>query len=147
VRRGIDRVGLGIEVLQAREDVAGYTGFERRSAWQQQGLSEWTDNPLFGYGVEAFRSKYEITSHSTFVDVLYNSGLIGFLLFYGIVISVAWRLLRADDSVPEATRAVILALGCCYLFMTLAGNIHYSAFLAVFIVVSTALLGRRPAAG
>jgi len=143
IRRGVDRVELGVEVLQARENIAGYSGFERRSAWQRQGLSEWTENPVFGYGVEAFRSKFEITSHSTFVDVLYNSGLIGFLLVYGIVISVAVRLYRAGRSTPDATRATIFGVGCCYLFMTFAGNVHYSGFLAVFVAVSTALLDPR----
>jgi len=142
VRRGADRVSLGIEVLQAREDIAGYSSFELRSTWQRDGLVAWAENPLFGYGVEAFRSKYGITSHATFIDLLYNSGLIGFALFYGVLISVMLRLYRASESVGQGERATILATIVCYVFITLSGNIHYSSFLAVFIAISASILSR-----
>src|SRR5690606_23119399 len=97
LERGIDRVSLGIEVLQARENVPGYSAVGSRTMWLERGIRGWLENPLFGHGVEAFRAQFGITSHSTPTDLLYNSGLIGLVLFYSVFVSLVRRLwLRRD---------------------------------------------------
>ena len=106
------------------------------------GLKGWVKNPLFGHGVEAFRDSYGITSHSTPTDLLYNSGLIGFALFYGMFISLAWRLYCTRGERPPAFRALILGTLIAFAFITLSGTMHYNAFLAAFIGISTALLSK-----
>jgi len=140
LQRGVGRIALGIEVLQSRDDVAGYSGTNSRQQWMRTGLAGWVENPLFGHGVEGFRNRFGITSHSTPVDLLYNSGLIGFGLFYGIFASMAWRLYRMRHRVPRDAIAVILGGLVCYMFMSLTGTLYYSASLAVFVAISTALL-------
>jgi len=111
VDRGADRIALGVEMLQARESRGGYSGFSRREHWTAIGMEGFQRNPVFGEGVEAFRADYGATSHSTLVDLLYNSGLIGFALFYGMIASVLWRLRRS--TAPTGVRAFVLGAMVC----------------------------------
>ena len=140
LRRGVDRVTLGVNVLQAREDRLGYQGFDERAYWMREGLQAWTRNPLFGEGVEAFRADYGITSHSTPVDLLYNTGLIGFSLFYAMFASLAWRLLESGPS--RSLQALTFAGLMCNVFISLSGTLFYQPFLAGFIAISAAVLQR-----
>ena len=142
IERGANRVELGIRILEARENLPGYDSFERRAYWQRAGFRGWSENPMFGHGVEAFRSKYDITSHASHVDIAYNSGLIGLALFYGIFASMFLRLYRARHDGLRNTRLVILGGVACALFISFAGTIHYGAFLAAFLALSIGILKR-----
>lgn len=140
MNRGSQRVLVGVKVLQAREDVAGYSGFDERGYWKQVGIEGWKLNPVFGYGTEAFRDDYGITSHSTPIDLLYNYGLVGLMLFYGILASMIWRLLQRVGERLSAQRSLMLGGVVCYVFVSLSGTVHYNIFLAGFIGISVALL-------
>jgi O-antigen ligase len=137
---GVQRVTIGVQVLQARGDVSGYSGFGERDYWKQMGIEGWKQNPVFGYGTEAFRDDYGITSHSTPIDLLYNFGLIGLILFYGVFATLIWRLMQLDNRRASGQRALILGGVVCYAFVSLSGTLHYNAFLASFIGISAALL-------
>ena len=144
LNEGVKRVSLIVNILEARgADVPGYSGVQERKEWKDEGLKGFAGNPIFGHGVEAFRNRFEITSHSTPVDVLYDTGLIGFVLFYGVFVSMAWRLFRADDKNDESLRALIFGALVCYVFITLTGTMHYNTFLAAFVGISVALLARH----
>lgn len=137
---GIDRIALGLEVLQAREDLPGYGGFDKRSAWVVEGLRGWLDNPIFGHGVEALRQRLGITSHTTPVDLLYNSGLVGLALFYALFVSLFARLRAVRVRGATGVCALIFGATVCVLFISLSGTMHYSTFLAAFIGISAALV-------
>lgn len=142
IRRGADRVALGIQILQARENLPGYSSFERRANWQREGFRGWAANPVFGHGVEAFRSRFGITSHASHVDILYNSGLIGIALFYGMFASVFLRLYRARHGGFQNERLIILGGLLCYFFISFAGTIHYIVTLAAFLALGIGILKR-----
>jgi hypothetical protein len=142
VQIGVDRVSRGVEILQRREDVSGNTSFAERADWQDLGVRGWARSPLFGNGVEAFRTDYGVTSHSTPIDLLYNTGVIGFAAFYAIFISLGVRLSRVGGSTLGALPALIFAGLVCYAFITLSGTMHYNSFMAVFFAMSTGLLRR-----
>jgi hypothetical protein len=139
---GIARLAIGLEVLQAREDVSGYSGFNERTDWMQSGLESWMRNPIFGEGVEAFRSDYGATSHSTVVDLLYNTGLVGFGLFYAVLGSLVLRLFELRGRLDPALGALVLAGTTSYAFMSLSGNVFYLAPLAAFVGLCAPLLER-----
>jgi O-antigen ligase len=143
IASGYDRVILGIEILEARENMTGYSGLDNRSRWALDGLTGWMQNPIFGHGVEAFRSRYGITSHSSAVDLLYNSGLIGFSLFYYIFLSMIWRLITLRNERTKPVGAVILGMIICYMFITLSGAMHYNSFLAAFVAIGSVLLSQQ----
>jgi hypothetical protein len=146
VQGGFDRVSQGVEVLERREDVAGHTSFGDRTDWKNEGIKGWMRSPLFGNGVEAFRADVGITSHSTPIDLLYNTGVIGLAAFYAIfalVLLHLWQVRGVDlGSLPP----LIFAGLVCYSFISLSSNMHYSAFLAIFFAISTGLLRQAIAA-
>ena len=143
MNRGSQRVLVGVKVLQSREDVVGYSGFDERGYWKQMGIEGWEINPVFGYGTEAFRDDYGITSHSTPVDLLYNYGVIGLFLFYGMYVSMIWRILQVSGRQLSGERSLILGGIVCYTFVTLSGTMHYNIFLAAFTGISASLLTTR----
>jgi hypothetical protein len=139
---GMARLAIGVEVLQTRDDVDGYGGYAERQYWMLQGLRGWVANPLFGYGVEAFRHDYGITSHSTPIDLLYNTGMIGLGLFYSVFVSIAWRLFNSRDKNTRIVRALLFAALLCNLFITLSATVFYQSFIAATAAISIALLRR-----
>jgi len=140
VQNGFGRVSTGLAVLTNREGDS--VGLGTRQEWKREGLKGWSVNPIFGHGVEGFRSEFGITSHSTPVDLLYNWGLIGFSLFYGMLASIAWRLHTASGARWRGVRARMAAFLISYLFMSLSGNLYYEPFLAIFVALSSVLLVR-----
>src|SRR5450631_2285881 len=140
VQNGFARVSTGLAVLTNREDDS--VGRGTRREWQREGLRGWVVNPVFGHGVEGFRSDFGITSHATPIDLLYNWGLIGFSLFYGILASLAWRLMTARNTRWRGVRARIAAFVIAYSFMSLSGNLYYEPFLAIFVALSAGLIVR-----
>jgi O-antigen ligase len=139
---GLDRVSRGVEILQRREDLEGHTSFGERTDWQARGIKGWVRSPLFGNGVEAFRFDNGITSHSTPIDLLYNFGVVGLLLFYALFASIAWRLMTLRNKTLGSLPALIFAGLNCYGFITLSGTVHYNAFFAVYFSISFGLLRR-----
>jgi len=142
LERGVTRVSIGLSVLQSREDQPGYTAFQYRTIWEREGLSGWLENPVFGYGVEAFRYEFGITSHSTPIDLLYNSGLIGVMLFYGTFGSLAQRLWRVRGVNTRSMGAVIFGTLVCYAFITLSAAMYTNTYLAAFFGLSSQILRR-----
>ena len=142
VQNGFGRVSLGVAVLTNREGDSSSTGLDNRKGWQKEGLKGWAATPVFGHGVEAFRADFGITSHSTPIDLLYNSGIIGAGLFYALFASIAWRLLQARNRVRRPVRARIAACLIAYSFISLSGIVYYDPFVAIFVAVSSALLVR-----
>jgi O-antigen ligase len=142
VQGGYARVSMGADVLVAREDKTGGSGLGTRENWAQAGIKGWMTNPVFGEGVEAFRKDFHYTSHSTVVDLLYNTGLIGFVLFYATFVSIAWRLFQGRDSRARTPRALIFGTLTCYGFISLSGTLYYDVFLAAVMAISAALVTR-----
>ena len=140
VEVGVGRVARGVAIIQAGQDMSGSTSFDLRTDWAARGIEGWKTNPIFGDGVEAFRADHGTTSHSTPIDLLYNTGLIGFCLFYAIFVSIAWRLFKIRHSEVSGLRPLIFAGLTCYLFITLSGTVFYQTFFAVFVALSVALL-------
>lgn len=66
------------------------TSFDIRRSMITQGLQLWEDNPLLGYGLESFSSLsvYGTYSHNNYVEILVAGGLVAFLLFYYIHITI-----------------------------------------------------------
>jgi O-antigen ligase len=142
VQNGFARVSLGLSALANRENDTGSTGLGTREGWKREGLRGWEASPVFGHGVEAFRADFGITSHSTPIDLLYNSGIIGCGLFYAMLVSIAWRLLRARNVERRNVRARLAAGLIAYSFISLSGIIYYDPFVAIFIGVASGVLMR-----
>jgi hypothetical protein len=141
LQSGTARVGTGANVLAARDAANGDSGYSMRQNWKNLGLKGWATNPVVGYGVESFRGDFGVTSHSTPVDLLYNTGLIGCLLFYAVFASLGWRLLKVDPR-TRVPHALILGAIVCYVFISLSGTMYYDGLLAAILAMCAALVCR-----
>jgi O-antigen ligase len=141
VEAGLARVSIGANLLLSREEDVGNIGLDQRKQWQDEGIQGWIANPIYGEGVEAFRAEFGITSHSTPVDLLYNTGLIGFSLFYALFVSIAWRVIGKRNG-RGSPRGLVLAALACYAFISLSGTMYYDVNLAAVFAMSAALLCR-----
>jgi len=142
LKYGMLRMSVGIQVLQAREDVDGYVGFGERIEWARDAWNQFLQNPLFGEGVEAFRFSHGITSHSTVVDLAYNMGAVGIVLFYAVFVALLWRTRAPALRQHRPLRAVVIATVVCYLFVSLSGTFFYNTFVAASLGICVALLRR-----
>lgn len=76
-------------------------GDQVRKQMVQIGLERWLDSPLVGYGLNTFKyynaqmTGYFFYAHNNYVELLYDLGLVGLVLYYGFYVYVArvlWHL-------------------------------------------------------
>jgi O-antigen ligase len=150
-------VGVISERLSNSSNVYG------RFATYQQGLAIFRTKPLMGIGVNQFTVGQELvaevtvsgiraveTAHSTFVSILAEQGLLGFVPLMLLTVAI-WRLLRglhARVTTPEDLLAVGAFRGAtlAYLVMSLTLTMWpYGSSNAFFLMVLGAAAGRADA--
>jgi O-antigen ligase len=107
-----------------------------RIAFWEIGMDMWKHNPVFGIGpgIFAFENPFHMVSHSVYIQVLAESGLVGTLSWTVMLLlffKVNWRTRkRMLASGPEGRRSLeyCLALG---LDLGMVGYLSSGAFLAV----------------
>ncbi len=86
-------------VARFSEGFGSYSFWERYDAWVS-GIEAWTETPFLGVGAGSY---YEITrvrgprpmvAHNTFVGVLVESGVIGFVFYYAFWAIIFWRVMQ-----------------------------------------------------
>ncbi len=112
-----------------------------RSSYIAVGLNRWIESPLWGYGINSFRYYNKIVtgdfvySHNNYVELLYNYGLVGFILYYSFyykMIKYAWINRRR---IPQSSVAFVLAIFPAFLVYEI-GAINYtllSSFVLFYI--------------
>ena len=65
----------------------------RTEQWRQ-GIRAFMDHPVFGVGTDMYRSVNTLSkvAHNSYLSVLVEEGLIGFVMFASILAMVAWRV-------------------------------------------------------
>ncbi len=60
-----------------------------------EGLRLWSEKPLFGWGVTGYKYKsgFDVYSHSNYIEILSNHGLVGLLIYYSFHFSLIAELL------------------------------------------------------
>ena len=65
-----------------------------RAAMIKKSVEIWLNNPLFGAGTAATIHYLGVYSHNNFVEMLANSGLVGFCIFYAVYIYAGHHYLK-----------------------------------------------------
>jgi O-antigen ligase len=141
------------EVYQNRITNSGNVNIRRdleRWSWK---LAE--KRPVFGWGFNSFdRAKAEAgfaaedlqlngtssSSHNTYLTVLVEYGFVGFFLFIGPWIVIAWRSLKAAVNRPEARWYTTAALSALLVYVIAANTLDFKSY-SFIPAVSWALLG------
>ena len=132
----ISVVGLGVYILiaeipqlHARLFGIGHEiseGASGRFALWHKAISNWLESPIWGKGFAFFYHEYHEAVHNTYLQILVETGILGLLLFIGVIFVSLFALYRLkppylspDDPDYPFSRAIIIGLiGAMFLIGT-----------------------------
>lgn len=115
---------------------------ELRKKMIEIGLQGWTERPIFGHGLDSFKFlNQKITgrmfySHNNYVEMLYDFGLVGFVLYYSFIYKIYKRL----TSLPEDYKIYsILGVGIIIelLLFDIGGVSYYTHGNMIMLCIAT----------
>lgn len=104
-----------------------------RNKMIEGGMREWTATPIFGHGFDSFKifnavlTGYKVYSHNNFVEMLYNGGIVGFILYYGFYAIILIKSLKNTKQLSPEARAFGVATVVSLLFYEI-GAVTYTSF-------------------
>lgn len=105
---------------------------DTREVMIEFGINLFKDKPLFGYGVNNFRSYYPAAtySHNTYIEILVSTGLVGAFLYFIPYISLMIKTGHlASHKNPQIRRNSMLFVGLLVVLLALGmGEIHFYDF-------------------
>jgi O-antigen ligase len=108
-----------------------------RIALMEKALDDFLRLPLTGIGLMNFAIESERVTHNDYLAILADMGLIGFLLFFGIlavVFVLGFRYLEGKDWLSLGTRASLIGVSISFFFINAYTNSIFWIFLALVLV-------------
>jgi O-antigen ligase len=144
-------------VLMSRADSQVETLTGRTALWNTL-LGYWADRPVLGYGLGGFWSARHVEeiyraqrwpvseAHSTYVDVLLDSGVVGLALYLLVLATALRSATRRDASHADASHGFMVSLLVYFLVVGAIETMQPNpSFLTFLFFWSLALLGFRDA--
>ncbi len=118
-----NNIGYRFKTLLSSE-VSMDTSAQTRLNMIQYGIEKWLERPLTGYGLDSFKvlAGFGYYSHNNYVELLYNMGIFGFVVYYGYMLWIVVRLLK--HKTKNDLKWVLLAT-CVALFLYDYGAVSY----------------------
>jgi O-antigen ligase len=103
----------------------------------KQAIDDFMEFPLIGLGLMNFTIRSERVSHNDYLAILADMGIIGFLLFSGILAMIfisAFQGLKKNDWLSLGTRGSLIAVAISFFFINAYTNTIFWIFLALVLV-------------
>ncbi len=99
------------------------------------------ESNLLGVGLDNFATHVGVFAHSNVMEISVNTGVVGFLLYYGIYLMIAWRAfqLTSQSNGHAVPRAVLVSL-IAYSVMDITHVSYYAKSSWLFLAMITACL-------
>lgn len=101
-----------------------------RGVMIEKALELWSEKPFLGWGFDSFRyvSGFGKYSHNNYMELLVNSGLIGFVVFYSIYLVVLYKMFKhiKNKGCMNGNDYWILLIICVCLFRDMAFVSYYN---------------------
>jgi len=81
-----------------------------RKYFVEKGLEGFTNSPVLGNGFDAFSYKYRMYAHNNYVEILYDYGIVGFILFYLVLAILLWDGLLLNKRIKIPFYVLILCI-------------------------------------
>lgn len=111
---------------------------ESRGTMIEIGLKKWLSSPIWGYGFDSFKY-YNLAmtggfyyAHNNFVEILYDLGIVGFILYYYFYFKILKKSLVCFD-MPANARAFSVATIISFLIYEF-GAVNYSSTPAMIML-------------
>jgi len=76
-------------------------GYGQRASHYITIVKKFPNKPIFGHGTESFRRNEGTLAHNDYITILYEYGLVGFLLFIFILFNHFFKLWKIRDKIPN----------------------------------------------
>lgn len=108
------------------------------------GIQGWTESPFFGHGFDSYTylSPFQTYSHNNISELLFNSGIYGFTLFYGMHLGLYLGLKR-KFSQNKVLRNYINLLFINFIFMDMSSVQIDDKLFWIIIITFTALVSLK----
>ena len=97
----------------------GSSSEQERMSMITEGLAVWLQHPIFGAGAVSSEYYFGVYCHSNPVEILMNSGIVGFVAFYGIYFVAAYqyiknaRYYKAASNLSQLLFALFASVAVC----------------------------------
>lgn len=132
--------------LYSRGQEVDESSLETRDNMISTALIMWTEKPFTGWGLDSFRihGGYGTYSHNNYTEILFNMGLIGFVLYYGFFVSVVFICFKLLKKYKNTDKSRIIGWALISLFVLLlwdfAAVSHYDKKYWLLVGVVLAVL-------
>lgn len=109
------------------------------------GLEQWLQSPIWGYGFDSFKYYYgSITgvvaySHNNYVELLFNLGIAGFLIYYAFYFRVIIKGFSLKNNIPVYAKAFSIAVIIACLVYEF-GAVTYSSTSTIVMIYMSRML-------
>ena len=104
---------VGIRIMSTFNQLlygAGDNSSFERISMINYGLQWFSEKPIFGWGIDTFKFKYEAVSrfgfftysHNNYVEILYGLGILGFILYYSIYIEILIKIRKQAKQIRSS---------------------------------------------
>ena len=101
----------------------------------EEGLRVFSEHPILGQGVYASYHYFGSYSHNNFVEVLMNTGIVGFVVYYFPYLQYTFRLLKCDKN---DKRYWLITFFFLWIFLGGYGMVTYYEKITMILVALTA---------
>lgn len=114
---------------------------ETRLKMIEIGFDAWLKNPIFGYGLDTFKyynlkvTNHFYYAHNNYIELLYDLGIVGFLLYYGFVGKLFINLVKIKNS-REHYKELGVGLIIESLIFDFGGVSYYTIIIQILLCVA-----------
>jgi len=94
------------------------------------------ERPIFGHGINSFRYYYEFYAHNNFIELLFGVGIIGFMIYYSIHVSIFRTLLRNSNNNLFLIAFLLILLAMDIGFVSYESKLNMLFFVTISLIIS-----------
>lgn len=131
-----------VELFQLFGEDAANSDDYARLYMLQEGIRAFIDRPIWGSGVYSSNSLFNSYSHNNYIEILLNTGIIGFIVYYGIYIIMGWRLICGIIRHSEYKVFTFM----CFILILLIGSAavyYFSVYFQIIIALVSIVIDRE----
>jgi len=98
----------------------------------KNGLEKFSEHPYFGFGIDNFRYYFNFYAHNNYVELLFDVGIIGTVIYYMMYIILIKKTTYLKD---KFLKYMIISLLIIVLIMDIALVSYYYKFLLTYIIL------------
>jgi len=121
----------------------GMESYGSRLGLVSAAIETFITNPFFGIGITNYSNYLDNVTHNDFADVFLQLGIVGFLIYIGILFSVGSKIGLFRLPVKNSNHWISLSNRCAFvslityiLFINIYTSVHFWIILGLFVIAS-----------